>query len=117
MTQEDLRTIYERAKQYIIAKYNIEPIAIEIEEDGTMSAEYLESRGCCGDPDEYSHHYFSVEDLTSDLDELVLERKRKEAIETERRKAYEEEQRKERGRRDKEARKQRFLELKKEFES
>lgn len=70
MTKEDLKIIYQKANQYIFAKYGEDPYSIRIEDDGTLSAEYLAVRGCCGDSDEYGSYYFSINDLDANLEVL-----------------------------------------------
>lgn len=108
----DLKTIYQRAMQYGVARFGEEPDRIQISEDG-LNLVYITSH--CGDVDE-DYHVISEEDLTSDLDTVYAERKRLE--EEERQKQLIERERRERERKkaEKEERRRQYEKLKKEFE-
>jgi hypothetical protein len=75
ITTEDLKTIYDRAIQYCIAAFGDEPNNIEIYEDGTLIALYVDY--CCGSREESSES-IPIEKLTEDLDEVIKERKQRE---------------------------------------
>lgn len=116
MITEDLKILYDRAQQYSIAKYNNDPYHIALEPDGTISVHLLVAHGCCGDPDEFTDEYFKVEDLSSDLDAVIAERKKKEEEERKKQQEKWEKEKKEREERDRNNRKAEYLKLKKEFE-
>ena len=114
ITTEDLKVIYDRAVQYHIAKYGSEPDSINIDENGGLTAET--SSYCCGST-EYDYEYFSVEDLSADLDELVEYRKRKEEQARLERQRIRQEEEIAQQKREKERRLADYHKLKKEFES
>lgn len=111
ITTELLKTIYDRAISYAIAKYGNEPDRIEINEDGSIEARWWAH-------DRYNEddvETFSAENLTQDLDEVAKERADKweqERIARINRQKIEDEQR---AIRDKAQRKSQYLQLKKEF--
>lgn len=111
MKTEDLLTLYKRAMQYCVAAYGSEPDRIQIEDYGGLSAMWY-ARHCGGD-DEFK--YFSVEKLTSDLDELYRERMRKEEEARQEALKQNEIRKKIREEQDKEDRKATYLKLKQEF--
>ena len=113
ITVELLQTIYERANQYAISRYDKEPDRIELNSDGQITARFISYYG--GDIDEDTE-YISAVNLIEDLDTVVKERKEKEEIERIKRDAYNKEQEKLQKEREKEKRKQDYLKLKKEFE-
>jgi hypothetical protein len=114
ITSELLQTIYTRAEQYAMARWDRKsPNQIELQEDGTIKVTWEYYR--CGDYD-YDYEYIDVENLTEDLDVVVQERKKKEeearlAMEHERK--FQEEKRLAQ---EKERRRAEYLKFKKEFE-
>lgn len=78
ITTEHLKTIYERAVQYAMAKANDgEPTTIILQDDGTINAQWKKySRGDSWNENEY----FGVEFLTADLDKVSEERKEVERL-------------------------------------
>lgn len=114
ITTELLKTIYTRAEQYAMARWDRKsPTKIELEPDGTILViwEYYNRGG-----EDYDYEYIDVENLTEDLDAVVAERKRKEEearIIMERERKFQEEKRLAQ---EKEKRRQEYLKLKKEFE-
>ena len=114
ITTELLKTIYTRAEQYAMARWDRKsPTQIELQEDGTIMVTWEYYR--CGDYD-YDYEYIDVENLTEDLDVVVQERKKKEEevrIIMERERKFQEEKRLAQ---EKEKRRQEYLKLKQEFE-
>jgi hypothetical protein len=78
VTEEQLIALYDRAIQFAICKYGIEPdSSVELNEDGTLGISFTTcSYGEC-DTDSYT---IELSDLNSDLDVLITERKIKEEI-------------------------------------
>lgn len=110
ITTELLKTLYDRTHQYCIAKYGSQPDTIRIEDDGSLCVIY---DGYERGDEEY--HYFSPEELTSDLDALATERIEKEKQEKIKQEAYQKEQQIIRDENEKQRRKSEYLKLKKEF--
>lgn len=115
ITTDLLKLIFERAEQYAIAKYNKSPDYIRLDEDGDIRLIY-EYRDCCGG---WDTDYYDVKanELNSDLDTLIKERKE---IEEKQRIADElkrEKDRIETLEREKRNRYAEFLKLKKEFDA
>lgn len=77
ITKELLQTIYDRTVQVSLAKFNDTPDQIRLYEDGSISVVWDIS--CCGET-EYDYKDVTAEELNSDLDALIKERKEKEEI-------------------------------------
>ena len=76
MTQKQLQSIYKQAVEYCRAKFGgKEPDKISITDLGGFEAMYEEYR--FGDW-ETTHEYFTVDDLSSDLEEVYNQRKKEE---------------------------------------
>jgi len=114
ITSELLQTIYTRAEQYAIARWGSgKPDRIEIEIDGTISVAWEKWRGGEYDCDTEE---ITVDNLTSDLDAVAEERRKKEEearLVMERERKFREERRLAQ---EKEKRRAEYLKLKKEFE-
>ena len=114
LTKEGIAKLYNRCREVCLAKHNVDPDSIELNDDGTITA--VTEDYCCGSSD-YDYFEILAEDLSSDLDKIVEERKereRKEKEEEEKRRAERERQREIR---EKAKRKGEYLKLKKEFEN
>jgi len=80
-TQENLKTLYQRAYEVLKAKEpNVDPNRLIIENDGSIRFE--EDTFICGDSNT-EHYYITAEELTGDLDLLIAERILREAKEKE----------------------------------
>lgn len=110
---ESLITIYKRAMQYCMAAYGKEPDELHLLEDGSFCAIFGNS--CRGEYYE-DEEYFNESCLTSDLDAVYDERKKREEKERERQRIEYEARENSRKLAEKENRRRNFLELKKEFE-
>lgn len=78
ITEELLRIIYERVEQVFIAKTGFKPDSIQMYDDGfSVSRSWNISYGGV----ETESEYITCEELNSDLDELIKDRKAKEEIE------------------------------------
>jgi hypothetical protein len=113
ITTELIRTIYDRAEQYAIAKYGEKTYRVQLLDDGSISLVF----GCSryGEWEESSDE-IEAKMLSADLDELAKQRKEeeeKQRIETLR---IQEENRIRDEKRRKEQRRIEFINLKKEFE-
>ncbi len=112
VTEELLKTIYERCMQYCYAKFGEEPDEIKLLEDGSFEAVWHKyARG-----NYTEEEYFKAEELTRDLDEVYAERKSEQAVKAQEYKEQREKQKRIQDKRDKEERKNKFEQLKKEFE-
>lgn len=115
ITKELIQTIYTRAEQFAITRWNRgTPDVIGLEDDGTVSLTWEEFDDGYRDTD---IEFIDVDDLTADLDSIAAERRRKEeearlALERERR--FREERRLAQ---EKDRRKSEYLKLKAEFEN
>lgn len=111
ITSEFLKSLYNRANQFVITKFGSEPDRITIDCDGTLTAIFDGyERG-----DEV-YETIKAEDLTSDLDAVAKERAEKLEQERIKREAYNKEQERLKAIREKQERKKQFLILKEEFE-
>lgn len=114
ITKEILKTIRDRAVQACIAKYNINPSRIIIDDDYSILCEH--EYNVWGGGTDISWYFFNVEELSIDLDVLVNERKEREEqerIEAEIKRKEIEALNEERA---KERRRQEYFKLKQEFE-
>ena len=75
ITAEQLKTIRERVEQVFFAKTGYKPDCVEIEEDGQFYCQH--SWSSCGDT-EWITEYIGIDELTSDLDILIKERRERE---------------------------------------
>lgn len=114
ITKELLQTIYDRAVQVSLAKFNSTPDQIHLEEDGAITLEW--TIHCYGDTD-YEYETIKADELNSDLDQLILERKEKEELQRIELEKKKKEQEKIRLAVLKEQEYKRYQELKKKFES
>ncbi len=114
ITKELLQTIYDRTVQVSLAKFNSEPHQIHLEENGSITLEW--TIHCYGDTD-YEYETIKSDELNSDLDALIKERKEKEEIAKIEAENKKKEQEKIRLAILKEQEYKRYLELKKKFES
>lgn len=113
-TTEALRTLYQRANQFIITSSGKEPERLELQEDGSITAKWeIYSRGHYSHTDEES---INAEDLTRDLDEVATERIKREDEERKIRLAMDEIEKERREKAEKENRRIQYNKLKKEFE-
>lgn len=83
ITQELIKTIYDRAYEYISAKRGETPDSIELNDDGTIIANYIIYERC-GDI-EHETEYINIDNLTEDLDAVIEQRKIREKEEWEKR--------------------------------
>lgn len=112
ITEELLQTIYERVQQVFFAKTNQKPDNIEMFEDGfSCSKSWQVSYGGT----ETISEYITAKDLTSDLDEMVKERKAKEEAERQEREKIQKENNARYERQQKAKREAEYIKLKKEF--
>lgn len=114
ITQELIKTIYDRAYQYISAKRGETPDSIELDEDGTINANYVIYQRC-GDI-EHETEYINIDNLTEDLDAVIEQRKIKEKEEWEKRQIALKLEKEKEELRLKNNRRAEYLKLKKEFE-
>ena len=114
ITKELLQTIYDRTVQVSLAKFNDTPDQVCLYDDGSMSLEFRTH--CCGET-EYDYKDVTADELNSDLDQLILERKEKEELQRIEAEKKKKEQEKIRLAVLKEQEYKRYLELKKKFES
>jgi hypothetical protein len=78
ITEELLKTIFERVEQVFIAKTGFKPDTIEMYDDGfNVSRSWNISYGGV----ETESEYIRAEELNSDLDDIIKDRKEKEKIE------------------------------------
>mgnify|MGYP003654977690 CR=1 FL=1 len=113
ITKELIETIHERAREYCLAKNDVDPDYIKIMEDGTIEA--IDISYWSGDREE-AEYYINAEDLTEDLDKIAKEREEKRLKDVDIAKVKREKQKKQREEIDKINRKAEYLRLKKEFE-
>lgn len=112
-TTEDLKKIYDRAVQIFSAKRGFMPDSVMIDDDGSIKVEHVQYY--CGDSD-YTQEYIRAEDLTNDLDEIILQRKEQEEKEKQAQYKHQVEQDALRKVTEKNNRKAQYLKLKEEFE-
>ena len=113
ITSELLKTIYKRAIEAAIAKFDKgEPDSIKLYDDGIIQAKWIANNRDWDDETEF----LTAEDLTTDMDILAEQRKIKQEEERKQRLIYEAEQKKNREIKEKADRKATYLKLKKEFE-
>lgn len=114
ITNELLEKIYERLEQVFFAKTKCKPDNVQMYEDGSFYCSKSWNVSYGGTETEGIH--ITADDLNSDLDELIKERKAKEEID----RLHNEKKQKENEARykkeQKEKRKAEYLKLKKEFE-
>lgn len=111
MTTDQLLTLYKRAIQYCVAYYGKgEPDEIRLEEDGNLSAKWTYRQY-----EEDDYEYFSIDKLTSNLDEIYKERKDKEEQDRIKAQKHQQEQKVIREQLEKERRRSEYEKLKKEF--
>jgi len=114
ITKELLQTIYDRAIQVSLAKFDSTPNQIHLDDNGNINLVWDIS--CCGET-EYEYWNITADELNSDLDQLIIERKEKEELQRIEAEKKKKEQEKIRLAVLKEQEYKRYLELKKKFES
>ena len=110
VTQDDLKTLYNRVEQYVLANDGIRIGHIRVNQNGDISIEYSSGYG------DVDYDDIPLSALTADLDAIVLERKKREELQRIEAERLSQERNAARAVLDKRERYQKFLKLKEEFE-
>ncbi len=106
-----IKTMYERASEWYLAKHGSSHDVLELQDDGTIHAYQIDQ-----DRDAYCSEYITEQDLSDDLDKVREERLKKEEAERVKCEQYKKVQAELNEKREKQNRLQMYNTLKKEFD-